>query len=463
MNNIILEDLSLDLIKKYDISSPYYTSYPTLSEWSDAFSYQDYLYGLKGLCTSAEVPLLLYIHFPFCAKQCYYCICNSTVTRDRVKIQEFLNYLFREIDLLCVFFKTHSYLPKFKRIHLGGGSPTLLEIEEFEQLVEKLRSLVDIRGLDEFAIEIDVHTANHEKLKCYHENGVNRISLGIQDFDANVQKAVNRIIPLELVGELISPEIRRRFKGINFDLLYGLPLQTRKSFKNTIETVKNLLPDRVTLLKYAHVPDRRKHQRLIKESDIPDIYEKTMIFAETIHNLLDNGYEHIGIDNFAKPTDDLVKAMRNKTLWRNFNGFSPGGPHYIIGIGPTSTQSFTNGYAQNVYSLQEYYTCIDKHEFPILRGFKLDDDDLIRRDVINEILCNCTLDFSNIEQKYGVNFKEYFCQEIEALNDFILDGLLEISDDIFAVTPVGRIFICHICRVFDAYLKKGKIYQVKGP
>ena len=462
MNNI-LESLYVNLINKYDVSCPYYTSYPTLSEWSNDFLYPDYLKGLKDLCSSADLPLLLYIHFPFCAKQCYYCICNSTVTLDRTKIQKFLNYLFREIDLLSDFFKRHSYIPKFKRIHLGGGSPTLLEIDEFELLVEKLKSLVDITRLDEFAIEVDVHTTNHEKLKCYHENGVNRISLGIQDFNFNVQKAVNRVISPESVDELLSPEIRKCFKSINFDLLYGLPLQTRKSFKNTIETVKNLLPDRVTLLKYAHVPDRRKHQRLIKESDIPDNYEKTMIFAETTHNLLNNGYEYIGIDNFAMPTDDLAKAVQSKTLWRNFNGFTPGGPHHIIGIGPTSTQSFTNYYAQNVYSLQEYYKCIDNQEFPILRGFKLNNDDLIRRNIINEILCNGSVDFCDIELKYKLDFKKYFKQEMESLNDFTQDGLIESSHKMIKVTPLGRIFVRHICKTFDNFLKGGKAYKITGP
>lgn len=463
MNNIMLKNLTLDLIKKYDVSCPYYTSYPTLSEWSNDFLYHDYMHGLNDLGATIDIPLLLYVHFPFCAKQCYYCICNSTITRNREKIQKFLDHLFREIDLLRGFFEKNSCIPKFKRIHLGGGSPTLLEIDEFELLIEKLKSLVDISSVDEFAIEVDVHTTNSEKLKCYYEKGVNRISLGIQDFDSNVQKAVNRVISPESVDELLSPEIRQCFKSINFDLLYGLPLQNRISFRNTIEVVKNLSPDRITLLKYAHVPDRRKHQRLIKESDIPDVYEKTMIFAETINNLLSYGYEYVGIDNFAKSADDLAKAMQNKTLWRNFNGFTPGRMHHILGIGPTSTHSFTNYYAQNVYSLQDYYKCIDNHEFPILRGFKLDNDDLIRRDVINEILCNCSLDFCGIELKYKLDFKNYFKQEVESLNDFKQDGLIESSHKMIKVTPLGRIFVRHICKTFDNFLKGGKNYKITGP
>jgi oxygen-independent coproporphyrinogen-3 oxidase len=459
-----LKKITRDLIKKYDVSCPYYTSYPTLSEWSNDFTVQDYTGSLSDLCTNSKsVPLYLYVHFPFCATQCYYCICNSMITHDRAKIKHFLSYLLREIDLLYGFFKKYSFIPNIKRIHIGGGSPTFMDIKEFELLVDKLKSIVNINNLDEFTVEVAMNTANKEKLNHYYEKGVNRLSLGIQDFDPNVQNAVNRVHSPELVEELLSPEIRKCFKSINFDLLYGLPLQTRESFKSTIEITKKLSPDRITLLKYAHVPDIRKHQKLIKESDLPDSYERNMIFIETVYNLIDYGYEYIGIDHFAKPTDDLAKAAQNKTLWRNFNGFTPGRTHYIIGLGPTSTGGLINCYTQNVDSPVEYYKCIDNSEFPIGRGYKLSKDDLIRREVIDDILCCQSVEFSEIGRKYGIDFSKYFRQELGFLKTLIEDGMLEFSIDKITVTPLGRIFIRHICKVFDRYLQGGKVYKITGP
>jgi len=462
--NSALKDINRNLIEKYNQSCPYYTSYPTLSEWSSDFTSRDYIAGLTDLCTKgAEVPLYLYIHFPFCVKQCFYCICNSIVTHDRIKIKNFLDYLFYEIDLLRAFFEKNLYIPNIKKIHLGGGSPTFMEVEEFDRLIEGLKTIVDFKNLDEFNIEVDTNTTSQEKLKYYHEKGVNRISLGIQDFEPKVQKAVNRIQSPELVEKLLSPGIRRNFESVNFDLLYGLPFQNTESFKRTIEIVKRLSPDRITLLKYAHVPERRRHQRLIKETDLPEDYEKNMIFIETVCSLTDNGYEFIGIDHFTKSTDSLTKAVKNKTIWRNFNGFTPGEFHYIIGIGPTSTHSVTNYYAQSLYSLKEYYKSIDNQEFPILRGYRLSNDDMIRRDVINEILCYQSLDFSTIEDKHNIDFSKYFKQEIEALDDLAKDEMLNLSGNRLAVTLKGRIFIRHICKVFDHYLQSGKAYKITGP
>ncbi len=459
-----MKNIDKDLVEKYNVSCPYYTSYPTLSEWSGNFTSRDFIAGLNSLCTeNREIPVLLYIHFPFCKKRCYFCICNSIITHDREKIREFLSYLFREIDLLNAFFEKHSYRPNIKRIHLGGGSPSFMDIEEFGLLIEKLKTMIDFNNLDEFATEVDSGTITQEKLVYYHEKGVNRISFGIQDFEPKVQKAVNRVHSPELIEGLLSPEIRGYFKSINFDLLYGLPLQSRESFSNTIEIIKKLSPERITLLKYAHVPDRRKHQKLIKESDLPDNFEKTRIFAEAVCNLTNSGYELIGIDHFAKPTDSLVAGIRSSTLWRNFNGFADGGTHYIIGLGPTSTHGFINYYAQNVYSLDEYYWCIDNREFPILRGYKLSMDDLIRRDVINEILCYHSLECSGIESKYNINFGEYFQQEIESSEDLVRDGMLDISNGKITVTELGKIFIPHVCKIFDYYLQGNKTYKITGP
>lgn len=459
-----LKNVDEGLVEKYSVSCPYYTSYPTLSEWSGDFTSRDFVAGLNTLCREGgKAPVLLYVHFPFCKRRCYFCICNSVITHSQEKIREFLDSLFREIDLLNEFFEKHSHSPNIKRVHLGGGSPSFMGVEEFGLLVERLETIVDFGGLDEFAVEVDSGTITQEKLACYHEKGVDRISFGIQDFDPEVQKAVNRVHSPELIEDLLPPGIRRRFKGINFDLLYGLPLQSRESFSNTIEIVKKLSPDRITLLKYAHVPNRRKHQRLIRESDLPDGFERAGIFAEAVCSLTDGGYEFIGIDHFARPTDSLVAGARDGTLWRSFNGFADGGTHHVIGVGPTSTHGFVDCYAQNDYSLEEYYKRIDDREFPILRGCRLSNDDLIRRDVINTILCYYTLEYSEIEYKYGIDFGEYFRQEIESSDDLIRDGMLDVSDGEIVVTELGRIFMPHICRVFDNYLQAGRMYKITGP
>jgi len=472
MNSIMQSDpimankfgnIGVDLIEKYNVSGPYYTSYPTLSEWSDKFSGQDYISALKELCADKrDTPLFLYIHFPFCAKRCYFCACNSIPSYDHASVQKYLAYLSQEIDLFHDFFEKHSFVQKFKMIHLGGGSPNLMSKEEFDSLITKLQPLVDFKDLDEFTIEVDPRTVDKEKLKYFSEKGIDRLSFGIQDFDPRVQKAINRIQPIEMVDQLLSPEVRSCFKSINFDLVYGLPLQSRESFRKTVETVKGLSPDRITLLKYAHIPESRKHQRLIRESDLPDYVEGQMMFIEAVNNFLDSGYEYTGIDHFSKPTDSLAKAKRTKTVWRNSIGFTPGGPHNLIGIGPTGTSSFNNYYAQNVYTLPEYYEALDNTKFPTLRGFKLNRDDLIRREIINEILCNSRLDFADIEEKYSIDFNEYFKEEINLLKDFVQDNILIFSNNSIEVTLPGRIFIRHICKVFDKY-SRSKIYKISGP
>lgn len=458
----ISKKVSVDLIKKYNVSGPYYSSYPVLSEWSDKFSNIDYLSGLDELCSEKNgPPLFLYIHFPFCAKQCYYCMCNSIITYNHSVTEKYLNYVFREIDLLNDFFKEHSYVPNFKMIHLGGGSPNLMNEKEFNLLLEKIQSLVNIKDLYEFAIEIDPRIVNKEKITYYADKGINRLSFGVQDFDSRVQKAINRIQPPEMVEKLLSPEIRKLFKSVNFDLLYGLPLQTRESFKITIETVINLSPDRITLIKYAHIPEKIEHQRLISEDALPDYVEGQKMFIEAVDYLNANGYEHVGIDHFGKPGDEMVKAKINKTLWRNFGGVSPGGIHNIIGIGPASTSSFNDFYVQNVYHLSEYYGSIDENKFPVLRGYKLNSDDLIRREIINKIICYGILNFKDIERMFDIKFNKYFKYEISMLDDLIKDGFLLLDDESITVTSPGRIFIRHICKVFDKkYSRKENVYRI---
>lgn len=447
------------LVDKYNEIGPYYTSYPTLGIWSTNLTQEEYASALQKI---GDETVALYVHFPYCKKLCWYCICNALISSDHETIQNFLNYLGKEVDLLGNFFKAHSIHPNIREIHLGGGTPSHMSNIQFDQLMNKLQTIVDISELDELAMEIDPRTTNQENLKYYASKGVTRISFGVQDFDPKVQKAINRVQPPEMIRELLSPEVRRSFTGFNFDLLYGLPLQTRETFRNTVNIVKELSPERITLLRYAHAPDIRKHMKLIKEPDLPDYDEMSWMFIEAVESFLDAGYVWIGIDNFAKPTDRLAQAVQNKTLGRDFNGWNAGGTKHLVGIGPTCTGSVADHYFQAVYSNKEYFQALDNNQFPLLRGYKLTPEDLIRREIIFSIICHSSVNFNSIEQKYNLKMKEYFQDEITRLKGFVDDGLLEVSEKGIEVTLVGRLFIRHIARVFDDFFK-GKNYKILGP
>lgn len=450
----ISESEITNLTKKYDVKSPYYTSYPTGKVWFDDFSADDYKDALKDTINEDnKIPLSLYIHFPFCIRLCNFCFCYTKITKNFNKIDAFLQTLYREIHLLKDFFTRNDYRPNIREIHLGGGSPSYMNESEFKQLIAEIGLLVDPHHLDEFTIEIDAITVTQDKLKLYHDNGINRISFGIQDFDVSVQDKIGRIQSPQLVEKLLAPKIRESFKSVNFDLMYGLPLQTRASFSKTMDVVLDLSPERIAIYNYFHMPELYKHQAKISNADIPDNIEKVMTFIDASNKLTSNDYESIGIDHFAKPTDDLAVAKRNKTLCRHFMGYTVGRAPNLIGIGLSTLCGFTKYYAQNVYSIEEYESALAKDEFPILRGYKLTNDDFIRRDVINSLLCYFCVDFKSIESKYKINFIEYFKDEIKSLDDFVSDGILTCSEVSIDVTPIGHFFIRNVCTNFDKYLK----------
>lgn len=456
-----LLNLKKGLVEKYSARGSFYTDYPIIGLWQEAFTDNDYEKALVNFTRAPkELPVLLYLHFPYCPEICYYCQCYSIFSQDYTKTQDFLNLLFKEIDLLRNFFKKHSFVPKIKEIHLGGGSPSCIREKEFELLVKRLQSLVNFSELDEFTIEIDPRNFEKEKLQYYAQKGINRISFGIQDFDPQVQKAVNRIQPPELIESLLTPEIRKLFKSINFDIIYGLPLQTRESFKKTIDTVIKLSPDRIALCVLGYRPDIFKHQKMLNESQIPDVYEKTIVNIEAMQRLMSSGYLRIGIDHFAKPGDALGKAMLSKKMHRNSLGYTPGRCYDMIGLGPSSNSRITERYyAQNTYSLSEYGEKLKQNKFPVFRGYKLSDDDIIRRDLMHQILSYFSLDFRYLEKKYGINFKEYFKEEIGALDDLAKDGLIELSSGGITVTELGKLFLRNICIPFDVFLKRNQQYK----
>jgi oxygen-independent coproporphyrinogen III oxidase len=454
------ESLLEPLSKKYAKSGPYYTSYPSVGQWSKNFNATDYKSALDALFQdNKDTPFALYLHYPFCPELCSYCCCYVVISSDQERMKSFSKYLLDEIDIYLDYFRENSITPNIKEIHLGGGSPNVMEEAEFEQLVSKLGELVDISSLDQFALEIDVRSVDREKVIFFHEKGINRISFGIQDFNPEVQKAVNRVQPLELIEKILTADIRSRFKGVNFDIMWGLPKQTRQTFRETINTLKQFSPDRITLLHYGHYPQVYKHQSLIQLSDIPSEYDKTMMNFEAIKELEANGYELIGLDHLAKKGDELVDWKNKKTLNRGFIGY-PGKTQNLIGLGPSGLSNIGNDcYAQNVYGLQEYFNAITNKTFPVFRGYTLDRDLVIRREVINTIINYSRLDFKDIGDQFNIDFKEYFKKELGALGELIDDGLVELSESNLIATPVGKVFVRHICMAFDLFLEKGEHHK----
>ncbi len=462
LSSEIIESQFIDLFNQ---KGPYYTSYPTLGLWSDEYKTKSYQEGLKDLFRQEGscVPIALYIHIPYCAKLCWYCICNLKITNNRNKIQEFTDHLLREMEMLRIFFDQMSIAPNIKEIHLGGGTPSHLDNKQFSQLIDGIAKLVSIDDLSEFAMEIDPRTSSQEDLEFYGEKGVTRISFGVQDFSPDVQKAINRVQPFEMVKNLLSPKIRELFTGVNFDLLYGLPKQTEDTFAETLDQVRDLSPDRVTLLKYAHVPEVRRHMKMISESDLPQMNILPTIFSGAVDFFLQHNYEWIGIDNFAKKADILAEAAREKTIGRDFNGWNTGKANHLIGLGPSSTSAFGTDYAQAVYGTEEYFQSITNGEFPILRGYKMTNDDLVRRQVIFDLICNQKVDFERIGEKYNLEFKRYFQEELaDFKNKFLQRDFIEYKADGLEITFRGRFFLRSIVKVFDKHWRL-KDYEITGP
>ena len=441
------------LIKKYG-NNVYtmYVEYPHKSFWSNAFDDTAFRMALEKLfANDKQIPLMLYTHIPFCPKQCFFCTCYSVVTKNYEAVKQYMRSLFGEIDLLCAFFQQRGITPNFTEIHLGGGSPTYLNESEFDLLIEKLELLVDIKRLKEFTIEVDPRAVTKEKLKYYHQKGLSRISLGVQDFDLDVQKAVNRVQPPGLIEALLTPEIRKYFtSGINFDIPCGLPRQTRASFKKTIDKLIELSPDRTCVIYVNYALDLKAHQRLINQSMVPDFYERSVLFHDAAVNLLNNGYERIGFDHFAKKADSLAKAMREKSLHWNGLGYRAGKFLDIIGIGASSASRMTEYYySQNFYEIENYEAAIANNKFPVYRGYKLDGDIIIRRDVIHRLRSYFCLDFADIEKAFNIDFNEYFKEERFWIDELAKDGIIELSGRGIIITEMGKYFTFLVCRIFD--------------
>lgn len=450
-----------DLAGKYTKDAFWYIEYPHKSFWSENFGDQEYRKAIKELVeVKKNPPLLLYLHIPFCQQMCYFCVCHFHITQDYGAVNGYMQYLHKEMDLLRDYFKELGVKPNIKEVHVGGGSPTYLHPKEFDALVDKIRSLVEIESLREFVIEIDPRRVDKDKLRFYQSRGINRLSFGIQDFDPNVQKAINRIQPAKLTEDLLTPDIRKLFgNGINFDIICGLAGQTRQTFRRTIEKVIELSPDKISLTFLAYSPEKVKHQALMtKHAKLPDLYEKKMLWVDGLELLVKSGYVRMGYDHFAKPTDPVAKARQEKKMAWNSFGFTPGVCVDILGLGEHSYSTIgPNYYSQNTYERKKYEESVMAGRFPVFRGHHLNQDDLIRREVIQNLRGYFGVTFKDIEKKYGINFKDYFRDELASLGEFLEDGLVELAPGALNITDLGQQFTNVVCAHFDRYMDKPQL------
>jgi oxygen-independent coproporphyrinogen-3 oxidase len=445
-----------DLISKLSTSGPRYTSYPTADRFHVDFGYTNFLEALAARrLRGSRGPLSLYVHVPFCDTVCYYCACNKIVTKDRSKAATYLEYLKQEAEMQGSLF---GGMNRVEQLHFGGGTPTYFSDEQMGELMAHLRARFDFApdGEGEYSIEIDPRTVDRERVFSLRAQGFNRVSLGVQDFEAEVQKAVNRIQPAEETLAVMQAARDAGFRSISIDLIYGLPKQTMESMTRTLAKVIQADPDRIALYNYAHMPHLFKPQRRIAEQDLPSPSTKLDMLALCIKTLTSAGYVYIGMDHFAKPDDDLAVAQRQGRLHRNFQGYSTHAETDLVALGVSAISAVNGTYSQNEKTLEEYYARLDSGRLPIARGYALDADDLLRRLVIQMLMCNFELSISALELAYPIRFKHYFASELQRLEEFADDGLLTIEDDWISVSLRGRLLIRNICMVFDRHLARDR-------
>lgn len=442
------------LIHKYDKAGPRYTSYPTAVQFHDGFGEAEYREQVLTSNASGR-PLSLYLHIPFCDTICFYCACNKIVTRNRRHAAPYLDHLYREIALQGALFDRSRPVTQ---LHWGGGTPTFISAGEMRELMrvtgEHFHLLNDDSG--EYSIEVDPRETDDGTLALLRELGFNRLSLGVQDFDPEVQKAVNRIQSRELTLKVMEAARREGFHSISVDLIYGLPLQSVARFARTVDEIIAQNPDRISVFNYAHLPELFKTQRQIDASALPPPAEKLEILKTVIEQLTGAGYVYIGMDHFAKPDDELARAQQAGTLYRNFQGYSTHADCDLIGLGATSIGMVGDSYSQNLKGLEDYYARIDAGRLAVFRGVRLEQDDRLRRAVITDLICHFTLDFATVERRFGIRFHDYFAAEWAELADMQADGLLALSATGIQVLPPGRLLIRNICMVFDRYLREQK-------
>ncbi|NVJ61447.1 MAG: oxygen-independent coproporphyrinogen III oxidase [Gammaproteobacteria bacterium] len=446
------------LINRYNVSGPRYTSYPTALEFSPTVNNQSYLKALQDLPKSNH--LSLYVHIPFCWHVCYYCACNKVVTRDYDRVSPYLDALLKEIETVSSQLKGQTVT----QVHFGGGTPTFLNRDDLNSLMNQLRHAFNFADNQELecSIEIDPRTVTVDDLKHLKTLGFNRLSLGVQDFDSSVQKAVNRVQSEHEIEQLMTAARELKFDSISFDLIYGLPKQTVTSFNATLDKVIQLQPDRLSVFNYAHLPHRFKPQRRIKAEELPGSDDKLNILHNTIDRMQSAGYVYIGMDHFALPTDELAIAQSKGELHRNFQGYTTQKHCDLIGLGVSAISSLQANeqsagiYSQNARELTDYMQQVKHSGLAVWRGAHLSRDDQIRKSIIFELICNFSLDITASQEHWGINFRDYFVSSIEALNRLEDDGMIVMSESNISITDRGRLFVRNVCMAFDSYFFGGR-------
>ncbi|MEZ5463279.1 oxygen-independent coproporphyrinogen III oxidase [Dokdonella sp.] len=441
-----------ELISRYDVSGPRYTSYPTAPQFHDRFSEVD-LRRIAQASNEDPIPraLSIYVHVPFCLSPCFYCGCTRIITRDRRKADEYMQRLLREIAITAPLFDNDRHV---NQLHLGGGTPNFLDEEQMRCLLGALAEGFSFSDESdrEFGIEVDPRYADADTIRMLAAVGFNRISLGIQDFDAEVQRAVNRIQSVEQTREVIETARECGFRSVSVDLIHGLPLQTTARFARTLEEVLTLKPDRIATYSYAHMPARFRAQNQIIESQLPDAATRLALIGQTVETLTGSGYRYIGLDHFALPEDDLSIAQRRGTLQRNFQGYSTHGDCDLIGLGMSSIGHVGRSFHQNARDLNGYYAAIEAGHLPVHRGMELSDDDVIRADLIQQLMCHGDLDIEVFERHHGIHFGDYFALEMRRLSRLEADGLVTTRPNGIRITARGRFLMRIVAMNFDAYL-----------
>jgi oxygen-independent coproporphyrinogen III oxidase len=447
--------IDAELLARYGGNGPRYTSYPTADRFVEAFGESAYRHWLANRNIGAFTrPLGLYVHVPFCDTLCFYCACNKIATRDHARARKYVGYLEREINLTADAL-TGSH--RISKMHWGGGTPTFLGNEESARLMRAIRSRFELHPDGEYAIEVDPRKVDAERIAFLGELGFNRISVGVQDFDADVQRAVNRIQSVAETRTVIEAARASGFRSVNVDLIYGLPKQTVDGFATTLERVLECDPDRIALYSYAHLPAMFAPQRRILEADLPTPEVKLALMSGAIARMQQAGYVYIGMDHFAKPNDELAVAQRQGRLIRDFQGYSCGGDMDLLAFGVSAIGKVGPVYCQNAKELEAYYGCLDDGHLPILRGIELSADDLARRAVIQSLACHFSVAKESIEIAHLLDFDTYFAREMRELKTLERDGLVDVSDDWIHVTPRGRLLVRAVCAVFDRYLRETRV------
>ena len=435
------------LLNKYNTSGPRYTSYPTALEFNEHFQQAQFNHAIEQ---SNNHELSLYIHIPFCHSLCYYCGCNKIVTRHRGKADIYLDYLIQEINNRAPLFQHYQ----IKQLHFGGGTPSFLTNQQMSRLINALKEAFDFSTIDEMSIEVDPREIELSMMDHLADLGFNRLSIGVQDTDLKVQQAINRVQSTQFISDLIERAKLVGFNSINVDLIYGLPHQTTQTFAKTLNDVHKMNVDRISLFSYAHLPSRFSAQRKLRDEWLPSSQEKFSLMQQAIETLCTHGYDFIGMDHFAKPDDELSIAQKKGELHRNFQGYTTKGNCDLLGLGVSSISAIGNSFSQNTKELKSYYQHIETTGQAMEKGISLTPDDVIRGEVIRELMCNLFINKQTISERYQINFDDYFQTELLSLDTFIQDGLVTISEHAISVAPKARLLIRNIAMSFDAYMKQ---------